>query len=378
MKIEVNIEKKHFYFITGLIVLMFGVFIVNAYNPYLSGGTPSIMGHSADELDVELGGNTLTMQQVFNSITDSEGNIIYANNARIAEKVEWENIENKPNSVILSPPNCSEENNVLQWTGENWQCANIKTEELIDQCDWEGEKQTGTITTSVSCSGCCGYGGWCQSGSCQQPKSTPVYTECEDGQIVNIREGSPSYGTCSCSGSCDTASCLVSGTQILMGDGSYKNIEDVQVGDLVKGPDNAINKVLALERPIIAERGTYIINDEIELTGDHPLLTTEGWKVPNLEQYIQSINIPNEIMQEIIYDISDELDLNDFIKEVKHRLEVIPENLEIGDKIITKDGVQEVKTIAHSFERPRDEIVYEIALDGNKAYFANGYVVHNR
>jgi len=47
MKVNFNLEKKYVYSIVGLLILIAGIFIVNAY-----GGTqPSVMGHSADEVE---------------------------------------------------------------------------------------------------------------------------------------------------------------------------------------------------------------------------------------------------------------------------------------------------------------------------------------
>ena len=47
MKIEVNIEKRYAYIIIGVLILVFGFLVVNAY-----GGTqPNVMGHSVGEID---------------------------------------------------------------------------------------------------------------------------------------------------------------------------------------------------------------------------------------------------------------------------------------------------------------------------------------
>ena len=48
MQIVINIEKSHFYILMFLIIL--GGSLVFAYNSEGSGGEPSIMGHSFDEV----------------------------------------------------------------------------------------------------------------------------------------------------------------------------------------------------------------------------------------------------------------------------------------------------------------------------------------
>jgi hypothetical protein len=51
MKIEVNIEKRYALMLLGFALLLAGVFFVYAYNSGGSGGTPSVMGHSVDEIN---------------------------------------------------------------------------------------------------------------------------------------------------------------------------------------------------------------------------------------------------------------------------------------------------------------------------------------
>lgn len=71
MKIEVklNIEKKHFFIILSTILILTAVFAVNAYNSSGTGGVPSNIGHSVDEIDwskiipgnITLGSSTLEL-----------------------------------------------------------------------------------------------------------------------------------------------------------------------------------------------------------------------------------------------------------------------------------------------------------------------------
>ena len=51
MKIVLNIEKRYAYLILGFLILGVGIIVVNAYNSAGTGGTPSVMGHSVDEID---------------------------------------------------------------------------------------------------------------------------------------------------------------------------------------------------------------------------------------------------------------------------------------------------------------------------------------
>lgn len=145
--------------------------------------------------------------------------------------------------------------------------------------------------------------------------------------------------------------CFVRGTRVLMADGTEKPIEQIKVGDKVLGKDGAINTVLALERPQIGKRGTWIINGDVEVTGDHPFLGTDGkWYVADLDLFRA---IPRDVEGEVA-------------------------QMREGVELVTRHGPMKVKTLWHSHARSEDEIVYDITLDGNKTYYVNdGYLVHN-
>jgi hypothetical protein len=51
MKIEVNLEKRYALMLLGFAFVLAGVIVVYAYNSGGSGGTPSVMGHSVDEIN---------------------------------------------------------------------------------------------------------------------------------------------------------------------------------------------------------------------------------------------------------------------------------------------------------------------------------------
>lgn len=48
MKVTINIKKGYAYSIIGVLIVILGFLVVNAYN---SGGPPSFVGHSAEEID---------------------------------------------------------------------------------------------------------------------------------------------------------------------------------------------------------------------------------------------------------------------------------------------------------------------------------------
>ena len=50
MEIKINIKKKDLFLISAIVVFLVGVGVVMSYNAVGTGGTPSIMGHSVDEI----------------------------------------------------------------------------------------------------------------------------------------------------------------------------------------------------------------------------------------------------------------------------------------------------------------------------------------
>ncbi|MEM4268379.1 MAG: Hint domain-containing homing endonuclease, partial [Candidatus Woesearchaeota archaeon] len=154
--------------------------------------------------------------------------------------------------------------------------------------------------------------------------------------------------SCSCS-SGFFVTCFVKGTKIKMADGSLKNIEDIQIGEKVMG-SSGINTVIGLERPIIGNRVTYVLNDIVEFTGDHPFMAEDGtWRVADLDLWHA---FPRSLNTE-------------------------PLQLKIGDRLISEEGVVEVKSLTKKNSRPYSETVYDLKLDGDHTYIANGLVVHN-
>jgi len=150
-------------------------------------------------------------------------------------------------------------------------------------------------------------------------------------------------------------SCFAAGTKVTMPDGSYKNIEDVQIGDKVRGKDGD-NTVLGFDRPPLKdglrEPVLYSINKGRPfITSEHPLLTKDGWK--SIDPALTRLAKPH-----INY-------LN-------------TTRLNVGDEIITDTGVVVVEYIEKHKVDNEDQTVYNFVLDGDHTYYADGYLAHNR
>jgi hypothetical protein len=146
--------------------------------------------------------------------------------------------------------------------------------------------------------------------------------------------------------------CFVAGTQIIMADGSCKNIEDVALGEVVLGKDGAHNTVLDFLRPTLGETGATMMafnGGTPFMTSDHPVWTREhGWC---------------SFDPEMTY--------------TKYKMTV--GKYQPGNVIETTDGMGfEIKSIEEYHDQDQDQIVYNFALNGNNTYIADNLVVHNK
>jgi len=151
--------------------------------------------------------------------------------------------------------------------------------------------------------------------------------------------------------------CFTRGTKILMANGEYKNIEDVAIGEQVRGLDNAVNTVINFIRPELGHRKLVSINHSSPfMTDDHPVYVLPGvWKSCD----------PVKTQQK--YEIFKDQALG---------------QLTVGDAIATSDekgllswrNVESLEIVA-GYENMQ---VYNFELDGNHTYIAENFVVHNK
>ena len=159
--------------------------------------------------------------------------------------------------------------------------------------------------------------------------------------------------------------CFSANVDVTLSDGTFKKINEIEVGDMVQGWDGetieVAGKVIAIDhRHTVAGHGDackslgdepslYTINDTgIEFTPEHPFLTKEGWKslVPDPTQE------PYKTEQE-------------------------PKVLQVGDEINRNGNWISIESIS-VVRSDSDEKVYNITVEGIHSYLANGIVVHNK
>lgn len=148
-------------------------------------------------------------------------------------------------------------------------------------------------------------------------------------------------------------SCLPAGTKILMADNSYKNIEDVQIGDYVIGYDTDLGRqepaeVLNIVSPFREHMCeiSFVGGASLQITNEHPIYTNEGWKSINPER----TDVENE--------------------------DLIVSQLDLGDKVLFVDDKYEEVSRINCWQ----EIIqtYNIeSVSDLSTFFADGVLVHN-
>jgi hypothetical protein len=150
------------------------------------------------------------------------------------------------------------------------------------------------------------------------------------------------------------APCFIAGTEISLANGDIKNIEDIQIGDLVLTYNHDSNQVEHKEvehmiHKIVDSTVRYIFNNNefLECTLDHPLYSIEG-------QYVSYK--PEQ-------------------SKIQYELEV--GQIEVGTKILLQDGSNlEIVSIEEKHKRVT---VYNLHnVKDNHNFFANKMLVHNR
>jgi len=207
-----------------------------------------------------------------------------------------------------------------------------------------GDGTGSTSSWTQSCTGNCGTAPCIDAG-----ETCPVPVDCRPQALSCSGSSScPSApansqntgGTCSCSKG-DESSCgqcidsIIQGAKILMSDGTYKNIEDIQKGEYVKSfnPEtgefrNSKVYVTSYQK----EKGYLIINNALKLTKYH-----------------------------VIY-------LNHEFQEAG--------NAKIGDYLLNEQG-QEVEIFSIEYFNNQEIDTYNLIVGCDNNFFVEGYLVHN-
>ena len=148
----------------------------------------------------------------------------------------------------------------------------------------------------------------------------------------------------SSSGSGGEDACFIPDALVTMADGSTKRIQDVVVGDSIKGRSGT-NTVLENNVSRVEAR-LYAMNSYSHFVTDtHPFLTTEGWKSFNPA-------VTNEMHPGL--DVT---------------------KLEVGDELVTEAGTEILSRASKLYKMTP---IFNLNVDGDDTYIVNGFVVHNK
>lgn len=151
-------------------------------------------------------------------------------------------------------------------------------------------------------------------------------------------------------------SCFTFDTMVSLASGDQVMIGTIEAGDLVLGRNNTINKVVGVEVVTLGTRSLYGFNGMAPFVSEeHPLMTSKGWgafKVNSLKKY-----------EPEVYD------------EVSKESKLV--RIKQGSTLVTENG--EVKiTDLEKMEADPSLKIYNLLLDNDHTYFANGILVHNK
>ncbi len=161
-------------------------------------------------------------------------------------------------------------------------------------------------------------------------------------------------------------SCFTAETLVLMADGSEKRIKDIKTGDRVLSGDGRVNRVVAVERPRLAGRNLFAFNGGAPfVTAEHPFLTPAGWKA--LDPVATAEENPALTVAS--------LTRGDLLTVAQPQRDGTLGNLALAAEVATSlVPLQRIET----FDADPQMQVYNLLLDGDHTYIANGFVVHNK
>jgi hypothetical protein len=156
-----------------------------------------------------------------------------------------------------------------------------------------------------------------------------------------------------------------------MADGSEKPIREIRIGDLVMAPNGRANRVIDVERPALGARRLYALNGgNFFVTAEHPFMTLAGWKAID----------PAATAKENAKLAVSRLQPGDCLTTLQAvGTAITAGNLALAELALAGLAL-ETTVLVHLDSRAADPAtpLFNLLLDGDHAYFAEGYLVHNK
>ena len=160
--------------------------------------------------------------------------------------------------------------------------------------------------------------------------------------------------------------CFTADTNVLMADGAERPIAGILPGDRVIGRAGGVNRVTGMHIVPLGRRALFGINQHQPFfTAEHPFLTPGGWRA--LDRVVTRLESPGLEVAELA--AGDVLIAAGAVSG------------ETAGALALAPAVSFRHLVLHRLTRaegdPADS-VYNLILDGDHSYVANGFVVHNK
>lgn len=160
--------------------------------------------------------------------------------------------------------------------------------------------------------------------------------------------------------------CFTAETRVLMADGTERPIAGVRPGDRVIGRGGGVNRVTGMHIVPLGLRALFGVNRHHPFfTAEHPFLTPGGWRA--LDRMTTRLEMPG-------LDVA-ELAAGDVL------ITAAAVSGETAGALALAPAVSFGHLVLHRVTRAEGEPadrVYNLILDGDHSYVANGFVVHNK
>ena len=159
--------------------------------------------------------------------------------------------------------------------------------------------------------------------------------------------------------------CFTAETVVLFVDGSARPISDIQVGDVVLSGDGTPNTVTGIERVPLGDRHLYAINDTAPFfTREHPFLTAGGWRsVSPMASFTETPALRVRTLAE-----------GDLLIGVSCGPALV--GATALAPMVNRQFLRLVRLASATASAELE--VYNLLLNGDHTYVANGFIVHNK
>jgi len=160
--------------------------------------------------------------------------------------------------------------------------------------------------------------------------------------------------------------CFTAETHVLMADGTERQITGIRPGDQVIGRAGGVNRVTGMHIVPLGRRALFGINQHPPFfTAEHPFLTPGGWRA--LDRVATRLETPGlEVAELAAGDVL--ITATAISGETAGALALAPA---VGFRHLV------LHRLTRAEGNPEDR-VYNLILDGDHSYVANGFVVHNK